>query len=96
MLIKYFGTRFEVNVPVNWSRTKFEAIIVKLLVFYAKILPDRLDFWNDFYALDFFALCDLNFSHSQVPAAELEWRQFTTKIRMKSVKIALKFLVWYF
>ena len=37
----------------NCSLTKFEAIIVKVLVFYAKFLLGRYDFQSDFYALDF-------------------------------------------
>ena len=50
---------------------------------YPKFSRDRLDFSSD-YALDFLAFRVIKFSQSKFQAAEVIWRQFKTKIHMKS------------
>ena len=54
------------------------------VIFSAKISLDRFDFSSNFYAFDFGVSRDLKFSLNQLQAAELNWRQFNTKNKLKS------------
>ena len=55
-----------------------------MCLFYAKFSIDRFDVSSDFHALDLlrFGLSKI-LSQSQFQAAELNWRQFNTKINEK-------------
>ena len=84
-LITLAKFRKTMGVPYENSRL--------LLIIFINCSRAAFDFLSEFYALDYFllrlnfALTHLNFAlihKSQVPAAELKWRRFTTKIQMNS------------
>ena len=65
----YFPAICRVCFIIICFQTKFEAIIVNVLVFYGKFLRDRFDFSIDFCALNFFVLRRLNLTREQLKSS---------------------------